>query len=126
MSNFYSNLPQPSKSNDSAQGTVQLFDSYNKTTFNVDSGTYDAMIGFFGSKGFEQDAAETMAYTILKQAKIDNINPFTLIETLKGLNSIQLSSLVTEIINFNRYKTSSLGTASPFTPAEEVARNIIP
>ena len=66
-----------------------------------------------------------MAYVILKQALIDKIKPFELINSLKGLNEIQLSNLITELLNYNRYKSSSLGSASPFSPAEEVARNIV-
>jgi hypothetical protein len=44
---------------------------------------------------------------------------------MKGLTDVEISGLITEILNYNRFKTSSLGTASPFTPAEEVARNIV-
>jgi hypothetical protein len=83
------------------------------------------MTGFFASRGFGDDSAKSMAYVIIKQATIDKHNPFTLIETLKGLDQLELSNLITEILNYNRYKTSSLGTASPFTPAQEVARNIV-
>jgi hypothetical protein len=66
-----------------------------------------------------------MSYVIIKQAILDSINPFKLIETLKGLTNVEISDVITEVLNYNRYKTSSLGTASPFTPSQEVARNII-
>jgi hypothetical protein len=125
MANYYNNLPQPNQSQDSALSTLKIFDAYNKKPVSIDSSTYDAMVGFFSSRGFGADAAQSMAYVILKQALIDKIKPFELINSLKGLNEIQLSNLITELLNYNRYKSSSLGSASPFSPAEEVARNIV-
>jgi len=125
MSNYYNNLPQPNQNQDSSQSTLQIFDTYNQKPVSIDAATYDAMTGFFTSRGFGKDSAQSMAYVILKQALIDKIKPFELISSLKGLDDLQLSNLITELLNYNRYKSSSLGTASPFTPAEEVARNIV-
>jgi hypothetical protein len=125
MTTYYNNLPPPAQSTDSAAATLKVFDAYTTAPLNIDATTYDAMSGFFTSRGFGEDAAKSMAYIIIKQAIIDRYNPFELLETLKGLNDIEISGLITEILNYNRYKTSSLGTASPFTPAEEVARNIL-
>ena len=123
--NYYTNLPQPEKLTDSAQATLKVFDAYSTAPLNIDATTYDAMTGFFTLRGFDDDAAKSMAYVIIKQAILDKYNPFELIETLKGLNDIEISSLITEILNYNRFKTSSLGIASPFAPAAEVARNIV-
>jgi hypothetical protein len=38
---------------------------------------------------------------------------------------VEISALVGEILNYNRFKTSSLGITRPPTPAEEIQRNII-
>lgn len=122
---YYTNLPQPSTTADSSQGTIKVFDAYITAPLNIDASTYDAMIGFFTNRGFGLESAQSMAYVIIKQAILDKYNPFELIETLKGLNDIEISSLITEILNYNRFKTSSLGIASPFAPAAEVARNIV-
>ena len=83
------------------------------------------MIGFFESRGFETDAATSIAYILLKQSMIDQVNPFELIETLKNVTNLQLSSIVTQVLNANRYKTSSLGVGNAFAVSEEVARNIV-
>ena len=122
---FYNNLPQEKKAPDSSAATLKIFDAYATSPLNFDAATYDAIVGFFNKRGFSQDSSESMTYIILKQAVLDNINPFTLIDQLKGLENVQLSALVAEIINYNRFKTSSLGTASKFTTLAEVARNII-
>ena len=46
---------------------------------------------------------------ILQQAKIDDINVFQLLDTLKGTDDVKLSSVVTELLNYNRQKISTLG-----------------
>ena len=122
---YYNNLPKPKSNPDSANATLQVFDTYSVAPLNVDATTYDAMVGFFTQRGFSEDSARSMSYVIIKQAILDSINPFKLIETLKGLSNVEISDVITEVLNYNRYKTSSLGTASPFTPSQEVARNII-
>ena len=122
---YYNNLPQQQASKDDSAATIKVFDTYSVSPLNVDATTYDAMTGFFTNRGWGEDAARSTAYIILKQALLDGYNPFELLETLKGLNDTEISSLINEIINYNRYKTSSLGTASPFQPSEEVIRNIL-
>lgn len=125
MANYYNNIPQPTKVQDSSQETLKVFDAYTTVPLNVDSATFDAMAGFFSSRGFGEDSSRSMSYIIIKQALLDNFKPFELIETLRGLDDLEISGLITEILNYNRFKTSSLGTASPFSPTEEVARNIL-
>jgi hypothetical protein len=122
---YYNNLPQSQVAADSGQQTLKVFDAYTTAPLNIDATTYDAMTGFFTSRNFGEDAARSMAYIIIKQAILDNYKPFQLIENLKGLSDIEISSLITEILNYNRFKTSSLGVASPFAPSEDVLRNIV-
>lgn len=126
MSNFYNNVPQkPSLVDSSFQKTINVFENYTQAPITVSESTLNSMISFFTSRGFLQDAAESTALIIIRQAKKDDINPFDLLDTLKGLNDVQLSDLVTELLNYNRYKSSSLGYASPFTTNDEIARNIV-
>lgn len=125
MATYYNNIPQPTQVTDSSQETLKVFDAYTTAPLNVDSATFDAMSGFFASRGFGEDSARSMSYIIIKQAILDNYKPFQLIETMRGLDDVQISALITEILNYNRFKTSSLGTASPFSPTDEVARNIV-
>ena len=122
---FYNNLPQPTKSSDSSIKTLKVFDAYTTAPLNIDGATFDAMTGFFGSRGFGDDAAKSMAYIIIKQAILDKFNPFELIETLKGLTDIEISSLITEILNYNRFKTSVLGIYQGPAISDEIQRNIL-
>jgi hypothetical protein len=122
---YINNTPQTSKLSDSADFTLKVFDAYTNTPISIEGTTYAAMIGFFESRGFEKDAATSIAYIMLKQSTIDQVNPFELIETLKNVSNLQLSAIVTQVLNYNRYKTSSLGVGNAFTVSEEVARNIV-
>ena len=121
----YNNIPQPKKSTDSASQTLKIFDAYTAAPISIDVTTFEAMKGFFESRGFGSDSATSIAYIILQQSVKDRVNPFKLIDTLKGVSDVQLSTLITDILNYNRYKTSSLGSSNAFTPAAEVARNIV-
>lgn len=122
MTQNYSNLPGTS---DNADSTVQAFNNYYSTPVELNSTTLAAMTAYFTSRKFGEVAAESIATTIMMQAKQDGYNPMQILDTLRGLTDVELSGLVSEILNYNRFKTSSLGYAQPFTPNQEVFRNII-
>ena len=82
------------------------------------------MKGYFTNRDFGEVAAESIAVTIIRQAKQDNYNPMQILDTLKGLDNVQLSGLVSEILNYNRFKSSSLGYADRPQPHPEIQRNI--
>jgi hypothetical protein len=117
----YSNVPQQPAAINS---TVQAFDAYYSQPLELDASTYTAMVSFFTSRGFEKIAADNIAVVIMKQAKLDNFNPMKIIDTLRGLDTVEMSAFVSEIINYNRFKTSFLGYALNFSPNDSVIRNI--
>jgi len=122
MSNLYSNIP-PKKT--TADATVQAFDNYYSAPLELSASTLAAMTGFFTQRGFDSISAESVSVIIMKQAKIDGYNPMQILDTLQGINNAEISALVAEILNYNRFKTSFLGYAREFTPHHEVQRNII-
>jgi hypothetical protein len=122
MSQNYSNLPTNSSNSES---TIQAFSSYYTAPIEINSSVYAAMTGFFTNRGFDEAAAESISTIIISQSKRDGFNPMKILDTLKGLNSIELSGLLGEILNYNRFKTSSLGIAQPPRPNAEIQRNIL-
>lgn len=120
MSISNNNLPSSSKN-----ATVQAFDAYYEKPFEIDASTFGMMKGFFESKGFDKSSAETISISIMKQAKLDGYSPLAVLDTMKGLQGVELSGVVGDIINYNRFKTSYLGQSSGFKPFEPVARNIL-
>jgi len=120
----YNNIPNTSIPN-SSRATLQAFDAYFATPFELRAVNFDAIKGFFTSRGFDEISSESITVIIMKQAKIDGYNPMQILDTLKGLDSVEISALVSEIVNFNRFKTSSLGYALEFTPYQEVVRTVL-
>ena len=118
----YSNIPPEASPTNS---TISAFDNYQKDTIELDTSVFNAMKGFFTSRGFGDVAAESLTTTFMIQSKNDGYNPMQILDVLKGLKSVELSGLVAEILNYNRYKSSSLGYAQKFVPNPEVQRNII-
>jgi hypothetical protein len=109
---------------DSAQATKLFFDQYGISPLEFSANEVAAAVGFFESKGFTSDAALTTSAAILKQAKIDGTPVFKILDTLIGFNSLQLSALVSEILNNNRKSTSTLGFRYLNVPKTEILRNI--
>lgn len=111
---------------DSSTAVKTFFDSYFLKQISFASNEIDAVVGFFQKRGFDQDAAQSTAISILTQAKFENIKPFAVIDTLKGLSDVQLSRVVTEVLNTKREATSALGYSIPFTANNFESRNIRP
>ena len=124
MDELYTNLPPKDK--DQLDQTIKKLttsDYENEYQFNV--GEYDSTIAFFVKRGFSRTAAESTAYAILSQAKIDNIKPQEILDKLTYADPALLSELTTIILNANRYKSSRLGVRQTLTTKETVSRNII-
>lgn len=124
MTTPLSNLPIQNNTIDPGK---KFFNTYYEESIAVPSNIIDASIGFFTSKGFSDSAARAVATVLISQAKIDGINVFTLLDTLKKLNELQLSTVVREILNNYRLRISTLGTRIDNSDKVEYEkRNIIP
>ena len=124
MTDFYSNLPPKDK--DALDKTIdKLTKTQYQEEFQFNVGEYDAAIGFFVKRGFSRIAAESTAYIILQQAKIDSVSPQEILDKLTYADPVQLSELITIVLNANRYKSSRLGVRQTRTTKETVSRNIL-
>jgi hypothetical protein len=103
------NLPAPVSSPDSGAKTKLFFDEYGQAPLEFNANDVESTVGFFQSKGFDRDAAEITAAVILKQAKLETMPVFKILDQLKGIDGLELSALVGEILNNNRPSSSSLG-----------------
>jgi hypothetical protein len=124
MDELYTNLPPKDK--DQLDQTIKKLttsDYENEYQFNV--GEYDSTIAFFVKRGFSRTAAESTAYAILSQAKIDDIKPQEILDKLTHASAVLLSELITIILNANRYKSSRLGVRQTLAANDTVSRNII-
>jgi len=117
---MYNNLPSTGKS----VAATAYSNAYEKP-LELETNTFNLMKGFFEAKGFDKLSAETIAVTFIRQASADGYNPLQVLDTLKSFAAPKLNSVVTEILNYNRYKTSYLGNSSGIKAFDPVARNIV-
>jgi hypothetical protein len=122
--NNYSNLPAKKEITSSSDYTVRAFNMYYQNPIEISSEILTAMEGFFERRGFDKSASKNISVTIITQAKRDGYNPMSIMDTLSGLDNVEISALVSEILNYNRVKTSFLGYAQSFVTNDEILRNI--
>jgi len=124
MAEFYTNLPPKDK--DELDKTIEKLTTTDyETEYQFNVGEYDTTVAFFVKRGFSRTSAESTAYVILSQAKIDNIKPQQILDQLTKASPVLLSELVTIILNANRYKSSRLGVRQTLSTKQTVSRNII-
>jgi len=102
----------------------KFFDRYFLHEITFPAEQIDAVVGYFINRGFDELAAKSVSIVLLTQSRIENINIFKILETLKGLTDLQLSNVVAEILNAYREKTSSLGFKDPLIIENYESRNI--
>ena len=124
MAATFNNLPKE-KTASNSDLTVEVFDQYYQTPIALNSSELTMMTGFFEKRGFDSVSAESTALVILQQAKKDNFSAMQVMDSLGELSPVEISALVAEILNYNRFKSSSLGTSQNYAPSEEVVRNIL-
>jgi hypothetical protein len=121
---MYTNIPSEKTASSSDQ-TLKVFDGVNSKSVELNNSALTAMVGFLESRNFKNPSAEFIAITILKQAKADGYDAWEIIRTLKGTDDATLSGTVAEILNYNRFKTSTLGIVQTVSPVEDIKRNIL-
>jgi hypothetical protein len=113
------------KDTDSSAEVKEFYNKYFTKQINFTSNQVDSVVGFFERRGFGKESAVAVSTAILQQAELEKTPVYSILDTLKGLDEVKISKLVTTILNVNRSKSSALGyKVAPETPSRE-ARNII-
>ena len=120
-----SSLPIPNISKRSDKGVQLFFDTYYNTQINLSDNELSVVIAFFEEAGFDRTAAIAVSTLLLRQAKNESIKVFELLDTLKTLDGKRLSSIVAEILNYNRKRTSVVGFRKQKTTTTTETRNIL-
>ena len=110
---------------DSADEVKQFLDRYFTSSLSFPSNQVDAVIGYFENRDFDKISAQTIGTVLMQQAKLDDVNVFELLDTLKGLDTLQLSAVVTEVLNYNRSKVSTLGYKLNTSTDKLETRNVL-
>lgn len=115
----------PTQSSDSSVAVRQFFDKFYNHQVSFPTNEVDAVVSFFLQHGFDTESARSVAIVLLNQARIDKVNVFQLLDTLKTLSDIQLSQVVAQVLNAYREKVSLLGyRIAPLVDTYE-SRNIL-
>jgi hypothetical protein len=119
-----SNLPSKEQI-DSSTDVKSFFDKFFVQQISFPSNQIDAVVGFFLKRGFDVESARSTGIVLLNQARLDNVNVFQLVDTLKTLTDVQLSQVVAQVLNAYREKISVLGyRVAPIADNYE-SRNIL-
>ena len=110
--------------NNSSDKTLDFFNSFNKQEINLKSSDVTAFVDLLTRKGMAPETAKQSTNIILKQCNIDEIDPMTIYEELRQTSNMQLTDTLGEILNINRPKSSTLGTAKEKVD-NSAKRNII-
>lgn len=122
----FSNLPiTPKPNKNSSDGVVQTFDNFYAVPTELSADAFNAVTGFFENKGFDMLTSQSIALVIMKQAQHDQFDPMVILDSFKDFDATQLSSLATQILNYNRSKTSYLGIINDLVSNPYVQRTVI-
>jgi len=123
MTNIYTDAPDQNEN--SADATIEYFNKYNTQEIAFKPGDVSAVKGFFIERGMAEPAAEATSFVVLRQCKIENINPLQVIDQLREKEGLSLDTVLGDILNINRQVTSTLGVASTAKKKVSVDRNIL-
>jgi hypothetical protein len=123
MTEFYTNLPK--KELDSLGKSIKnLTSTQYEEKFEFNQNELDAAIGFFVRRGFDRGPAEDVATVILRQSKIDSVPSQEILDQLTKASPVELSELITVVLNANRFKSSRLGVRNQQVTKNYISRNI--
>jgi hypothetical protein len=103
------NLPAQDENTDSAIEVKSFFNRYFSEPLTFPSNQIDAVVGFFTKRGFSEQSAKSTSIVLMSQAKLEKVNVFQLLDTLKNLSNVQLTNIVTQVMNSSRERISVLG-----------------
>ena len=106
-------------------GTRTILDKYFNKEVTFPAEQIDAVQGFFMKRGFAIDASRSLSIVFLNQALLDKVNVFELLDRLKNISDMQLSSIVMDILNAYRDKSSMLGYKRALIDDSYESRNIV-
>ena len=107
-----------------SQSIIEFLSGIETERTELDGAEYDACVAFFTSRNYDLQSAKSLAYVLMKQAKVDGVDVFQVLDTLRPASPVDLSQLVSEVLNAYRYKTSVLGYKNDRTALNHVSRNI--
>jgi hypothetical protein len=104
--------------------TVQIFDQFYDYSTNVPAMEYDIVLSFFRSVFTTTLAAENFTTALFRVAEESDTSALTLLQSMEGQNSVQLTISMAYYLNSIRSPATLLGVLTPTTPNFYTARNV--
>lgn len=104
--------------------TVYVFDRFYNYSANVPAMEYDVVLSFFRSVFTTTLAAENFTTALFRVAEESNTPALTLLQSMEGQNSVELTISMAYYLNSIRSPATLLGVLTPTTPNYYTARNV--
>jgi hypothetical protein len=104
--------------------TVQIFDQFYNYSANVPAMEYDIVLSYFRSVFTTTLAAENFTTALFRVAEESDTSALTLLQSMEGQNSVQLTISMAYYLNSIRSPATLLGVLTPTTPNFYTARNV--
>jgi hypothetical protein len=104
--------------------TVQIFDQFYNYSANVPAMEYDIVLSYFRSVFTTTLAAENFTTALFRVAEESDTSALTLLQSMEGQNSVQLTITMAYYLNSIRSPATLLGVLQPTTPNFYTARNV--
>lgn len=104
--------------------TVQIFDQFYNYSANVPAMEYDIVLSYFRSVFTTTLAAENFTTALFRVAEESDTSALTLLQSMEGQNSVQLTISMAYYLNSLRSPATLLGVLTPTTPNFYTARNV--
>ena len=104
--------------------TVHIFDQFYNYSANVPAMEYDIVLSYFRSVFTTTLAAENFTTALFRVAEASDTSALTLLQSLEGQNSVQLTISMAYYLNSIRSPATLLGVLTPTTPNFYTARNV--
>ena len=104
--------------------TVQIFDQFYNYSANVPAMEYDIVLSYFRSVFTTTLAAENFTTALFRVAEESDTSALTLLQSMEGQNSIELTISMAYYLNSIRSPATLLGVLTPTTPNFYTARNV--
>jgi hypothetical protein len=105
--------------------TVRIYDNFYRFEVVVDANTWDEVYSYFRSVYSDNEIANNFATSLFRIAKETNTPVLTLLQSIQGQNSVELTATVCYYLNGLRSPSTLLGVNGRVTPNIWAARNVL-
>ena len=105
--------------------TIRVFDNFYGFEVQVDANEYDVVNSYFKSIFENNRIAQNFTVSLFRVADGTDVSVLTLLDQIKGQDTISLTQTMAYFLNGIRSPTTLLGVNAPLVPNYWAARNVL-